>query len=288
MVRKLLLTCMLIFIMTVVQAQDADSQIDAIKYALMNGNYEKGLNDCKSFLELNAGDSTQMASVFGYAGLASEALGNKSEAIHYYKKAVEFKMPQLDVYDKLINLSKKEKNDSVYEYALIEKLKAYPDYNQEIKKSLAYLYINNKQYQKLLNTTNELLEWFPGDINYLYFKGVASENLEQPEEAEKYYKEVLKLDPNHTGANMSLGMKLYSAGSEVFAFRKKEYEAKAKPNRVDYSVYNKGIEEGKNLYRQALPHLLIAYESGSYPGLKQVLFNTYARLEQKDKAEAYR
>lgn len=262
--------------------------IDDIKSTLIDGDYAKGLEQCKSLIESNSNDTTQLSLAYGYAGLSSEALGNKEDAIAYYKEAVQLRVPQLDVYDKLISLSKRIKNDSVYEYALLEKSKVYPEYSQDNSKSLAYLYFNSQQYEKLLNITSELLETSPNNVNYLYFKGVALQNLNKVDEAEKYYTEALKVDPEHIGANMSLGMILYSKGTEIFAFRKKEYEAKAKPTRSDYSIYNKGIEDGKNLYRQALPHLLKAYESGSYPTLKPVLFNTYARLEQKEKANAYR
>lgn len=284
----LLSACMLLITWTSTQAQDINSKIDDIKTILINGNYEQGLNECKSLIESNLCDTTQLAVLYGYAGLSSEVLKHKTEAINYYKKAVELQMPQLDVYDKLINLSKKEKNDSIYEYALLEKAKAFPEYTKEIKGSLAYLYINTRQYEKLLSTTNELLGWNPNESNFIYFKGVALQNLGQIEEAKACYKEVIKLNPDHPDANMSLGMILYNDGSEIFAKRKKKYEAIAKPDRMDYFDYNKGIEEGKNIYKEALPYLLKAYESGSYPDLKQILFNTYTRLEQLDKREAYR
>ena len=70
--------------------------------------------------------------------------------------------------------------------------------------------------------------------------------------------------------------------------KKKEYESIAKPDRVDYHNYDTGIEKGRVLYRQALPHLIKAYESGTYPDLKPIIFNAYIRLEQKEKAEPYR
>lgn len=277
-----------LFIGMGVHSQDVDSKIDDIKSALINGDYEAGLRECETLLKSDISDKVQLATVYGYAGLSSEALKHKTEAINYYKKAVELQMPQLDVYDKLINLSKKEKNDSIYEFALLEKLKAFPEYTDEVKKSLAYLYINSKQYEKLLSTTNELLSLYPDDTNYIYFKGVALQNLNQVEEAKVFYTEVLKLNPDHPGANMSLGLIIYNDGGEVFLQKKKKYESIAKPDRVDYWEYEKGIEKGKTLYRQALPHLLKAYESGSYPDLKPLLFNIYVRLEQKDKAEPYR
>lgn len=289
MKRKISLSVLAVWVLLFqVIAQDTASEIDGIKMLLIDGNYQEGLEKCSRLLESNISDTTQLATVYGYAGLSCEALGDRPRAIGFYKKAVELQMPQLDVYDKLINLSKKEKNDSVYEFALLEKMKAYPEFEQEITESLAYHYVNTRQYEKLLGASDRLLEWFPGDVNFLYFKGVALENSGRADEAENLYNAVLAKDSGHVAAHMSLGMILYNKGTDIFAFRKKEYESKAKPTRTDYSIYNKGIEEGKNYYRQALPHLLNAYESGMYPGLKQVLFNTYARLEQKDKAEAYR
>jgi len=274
--------------LTSIYAQNIDSKLDDIKSAMINGNYEGGLNECKELLKSNINDTMQLALVYGYAGLSSEALRKKEDAIEYYKMAVLYQVPQLDIYDKLINLSKKAKNDSVYEFALLEKAKAYPEYNEEIMSSLAYHYVNTMQYEKLLSTTNELLKLYPSDVNYLFFKGIALQNLNQAEDAKNYYNEVLKLNSEHPGANMSLGMFLYNEGSEIFAFRKKQYESIAKPDRVDYTAYDQGIEKGKVIYRQALPYLLIAYESGSYPDLKKILFNIYVRLEQKDKAEPYR
>lgn len=278
----------LIFAVIVAKSQDVESKINDIKIALIDGNYEAGLKACETLLKSGISDSTQLAMVYGYAGLSSEALKNKTDALAYYKKAVELQMPQLDVYDKLINLSKKEKNDSIYEFALLEKLKAFQEYNDEIKKSLAYQYLDTKQYGKLLMVTDELLKLSPNDANLVYFKGVALQNLNQAEEAKLLYTEVLKLNPEHSGANMSLGLIIYNDGSEIFLKRKQEYEAIAKPDRVNYWEYEKGIEKGKSLYRQALPYLLKAYESGLYPNLKPILFNTYVRLEQKDKAEKYR
>jgi tetratricopeptide (TPR) repeat protein len=289
MYKRVFLTAgLLFFVWAALNAQDVDTKIDNIKSTLINSDYEAGLKECEALLQTGISDTMKLAMVYGYAGLSSEALKHKTEAIYYYKKAVALQMPQLDVYDKLINLSKKEKNDSIYEYALLEKLKVFPEYSDEVKKSLAYLYLNTKQYEKLLNVSGELIVMFPDDANYKYFKGLALQNLNRTEEAKLLYLEVIKINPDHAGANMSLGLILYNDGSEIFLKKKKEYESIAKPDRVDYHNYDVGIEKGRVLYRQALPHLQKAYESGSYPDLKPIIFNAYIRLEQKEKAEPYR
>jgi tetratricopeptide (TPR) repeat protein len=270
------------------QAQDFDDMLTDAKLAIMDGNYESGLNICKELIASENADSLQLAQAYASAGMASEALKNKTEALYYYAKAVEFKVPQLDICDKLISLAKSEKNDSIYEIALMEKSVAFPEYDESITKSLANLYAKTQQYEKLLSCCDKLLEWYPGETTFLFFKAAALQNLKRPDEAKEYYQKVMEIDPDHPGANMSIGLGLYNQGTEIFSARKKDYEAIAKPDRVDYAAYNKGIEEGKKLYREAAPYLIKAYESGSYPSLKRVLFNLYVLLEEKDKAEPYR
>lgn len=283
-----LLTTLLTIAFVSIKAQDFDAKLNDAKIAMMEGNYEKGLSICEDLIALGTDDSVKMSLSYGYAGMGCEALGRQPDAVNYYYKAVSFQVPQLDIYTKLISLSKKEKNDTIYEFALLEKAKAFPDYQQSVTKSLAYHYVNTQQYEELLRVTDELLTWHPSNIKYLFFKGIALQQLDKIDEAKEYFKVVLDLDFNHPGANMSLGIMLFNSGREIFDFRKKEYEALAKPDRVDYSVYNKGIEKGKKLFRQALPYLLKAHESGSYPSIKRVLFNTYVLLEEKENAEHYR
>ena len=271
-----------------IQAQDFDDKLTDAKIAMMDGKYETGLNICKQLISSGNADSTKLAEAYASAGMASEALKNLPDALHYYSKAVEFQVPQFDIYDKLISLSKKEQNDSIYEFALLEKMKAFPDYEDPVTKNLANHYAKTEQYSKLVKTSDKLLGWYPDETKYLFFKAVALQNLGQVDEAQDYYRKILELDPDHPGANMSVGLMIYNKGSEIFTARKNEYEAIAKPDRVDYATYNRGIEEGKKLYREAAPYLIKAYESGSYPSLKRVLFNLYVLLEEKEKAEPYR
>lgn len=278
----------LVFLFSATYAQNFDDKLNDAKLSMIDGNYEAGLKLCEELIAVGNPDSSQLSLAYAYAGMASEVLKHNPEALMYYSTAVGMKVPQLDIYDKLISLSKSEKNDTIYEFALLEKLKAWPDYEESITKSLATLYAKTTQYEKLSSVSDILLAWYPDETKYLFYKAVALQNLDQIEEAKTFYNKVLEIDPDHSGANMSLGLMLYNKGSEIFALRKKEYEAIAKPDRVDYAAYNRGIEVGKKLYREAAPYLIKAYESGSYPSLKRVLFNLYVLLEEKDKAEPYR
>jgi len=87
----------LVFTAIAVKSQDVDAKIDDIKSALINSDYETGLKECEALLQSGVGEPKQLALIYGYAGLSSEALKRKAEALGYYKKAVELQMPQLDV-----------------------------------------------------------------------------------------------------------------------------------------------------------------------------------------------
>ena len=284
----LIIACLVFLTIITAHSQDFDEKLMDAKLAIMEGNYESGLNICNELIATKNDDSTHLAEAFATAGLACEGLKHTTDALNYYSKAVELNIPQLDIYDKLIGLSKNEKNDSIYEFALIEKLKAFPIFEESITKNLNNHYAKIKDYEKLLTTSNKLISWYPSTTRYLFYKALALQNVGQIEESRTYYQKVLELEPEHPGANMSIGLMLYNKGREIFSQEKKEYEAIAKPDRVDYAVYNRGREKGKVFFREASPYLIKAYESGSYPDLKRVLFNLYVLSEEKEKAEPYR
>ncbi|MFY9152289.1 MAG: hypothetical protein WAO52_09755 [Prolixibacteraceae bacterium] len=284
----LLSGCLLIFFCFSVQAQDFDSKLNDAQTALMNGNFESCLSECESLIAGGEGDSLQQAMIYSYAGFASEKLDKLTAAITYYKKAIQFKVPRLDIYDKVISLSKKVNNNADGEFALLEKRKAFPEFQTSIVESLAYLYLEMEQYDKLIAVTNELIEWFPTNPTFLNFQGIAFQNSGQIDKAEVAYKKVLELDPDHSYANMGMGMILYNKASKIYDDKRDHYSLINKPTQVDYYTYRKALEEPKSIYRLALPYLLKAYEDESFSSLKAVLFKLYTRLEEKDKTLLYR
>jgi len=284
----LVLTCFFITVAFSVQAQDVDSKLSETEMALMNGNNEQALNLSKDLIERGKGDSVQLATMYCYAGLASDQLKKPEDAINYYKKSIELKVPRLDIYDRMISLTKKMKKNDEYEWALLEKQKAFPDFKIPIDKSLANLYLKTKQFDKLLAVTNELIEAYPENPAYYNYQGVACQNLGKFDQAIAAFKKVLELDPDHSYANMSLGMIYYKEGSNKFDQLRDDYEKKKNPNWDEYIKYHNSLDEPEALYRKALPYLLKAYKDETYAQLKDVLSVIYTRLGEKDKAAKYK
>jgi tetratricopeptide (TPR) repeat protein len=283
-----LLICLLFFFNLTVPAQDVASLMSSAENSFIESDYEKALKGFMEIISMNDTDSVTRSLAYAYAGLCSEELGENENALSYYKEALLYKIPRLDIYDKMISLSKKVNNDTLYEFALQKKLKAFPDFEAQIVQSLAYHYYNTKQYEELLEATGKLTEWYPDNPRFHFFHAIAAQNSGDLEAARTSFQTALELDPDHPGANMGMGMLLYNQATELFTKAIKEYESIKNPDRVDYAVYNRNIKEPQAIYREAIPYLLKAYEDKSYSGLRGAIYNSYMRLEEMENAEKYK
>jgi tetratricopeptide (TPR) repeat protein len=267
---------------------EVESLLAAAEAAYMTGQHEKAIGQYEIILQMKGVDSVQRSLASGYAGLCNQELGKNREALAYYREAILLQVPRLDIYERMITLAKQEKDHSAYEFALIQKMEAFPDLEISAIQSLAYHYYNTKQYEKLLECTEQLTEWLPRNAKFHYFSAVAKQKTGDIEGARVAFKTTLEIDPGHAGANMGLGMILYNEATELFTEAIKEYESIKDPDRVDYYHYNKSIEKPQEIYRQAIPYLLKAYEDKFYSGLRGAIYNSYMRLEDMENANKYK
>ena len=282
-----LLLSVVLLVSVVASGQDFSELQNQADKAFMDGKYEQALVQYKSLIALDDGDSIQRANVYSYAGFCSEELGQNKEALRFYKEALLLHVPQLMIYDKMINLAKNENDDEAYEFGLLQKKSEFPEFEAAIVQSLGYHYYKTKQYKELLGTTTKLTEWFPDNAKFILFQAVAKQNLGDEEGAKADYAKVLSLDPDNAGANMSVGLILYNKANKIYDKMKGEYDAIKNPSRIDYSNLRSNLEEPKAIFEEALPYLLKAYENKSYGSLKAVIRNAYVKLGDKEKADKY-
>ncbi len=272
-----------------VQAQDYDKKLDEINNAILENKLDVALEECKTIIAATDADSSQIAIANSFAAIACEQQNRIPEAIAYYKTALEMHVPRLDMYDRMIMVTKNAGDDENYEFALLEKRKAFPDFAEGVTQSLAYHYSKTKQYEKLIEASDEMLVYYPNEEKYLNYKAKSYNKLKQSDSALVYYKKVLDINPENPSANMAAGMELYKKGSDMFKRSKAKYEAIKTPSRVDYTNYKKSLDQGKAVYAEALPYLLKAYQSDDkYSSLKPVLHAIYTRLDNKVEAEKYK
>ena len=287
--RRFLSTLVLFFVFIFPSnAQDIDELKGEAEKAFMNSQFEESLGFYKQLIDTNDGDSIQRSMYYAYAGLSSEKLNQKKEALNFFKQAILLKVPRLMIYDKMISLAKSEKDNEAYEFALMQKMDAFPDFEGSVVQSLAYLYYNTKAYEKLLNTTDTLTKWYPDNAKFHLFSAVAKQNLGDVFGAKEEYLKVLGIEPDNAGANMGVGMILYNNASNEYDKLKTDYETLESPSRMDYSNFRKNLEKPQNIYKEALPYLLKAYENKSYSSLKGIIRNSYLRIGEAETADKYK
>lgn len=284
---KHLIIALLAISLCPVAAGAQEDVLQEVELAMTERNYSKALELSLMMLQKEAKDSGAISKYYAYAGLCHEALGQTEEAEKSFKRAIDYKTGSLMIYDKLIAVAKAKGDDKTYEYVLSRKASRFPEYQEEIFKRLSTHYYKTKQYEKLSGTAKALLSTLPESVKYSYYAGVAAQKENNNEEAKVFYKKVIKLQADHKGANTSLGVMLYKEAAAVFQAETKKYEAKAKPNRVDYHNYLKRLETAKDIHKEALPYLLKAYELNPDKSLKGLIKNTYLKIGETEKANKW-
>lgn len=276
------------FVLNGVNAQENDMDLQKVKSMFLDGKYDEAIDESKAIINSETKDSIKLSVAYSYAGLSSQKLNKNADAIGYFKNAIIYRVPRLDIYEIMIGLASQENDNENYEFGLLEQLKAFPDFAPEINQKLAAHYLKTNQYHNLITTSDALIEMFPEEAKFYYYQGLAYQNLDKIPEAEDAFEKALQVDEDHLGANVNLGLILYKKANASYKSQKASYESISKPDRLDYDKYRKALDESKGIFRASLPYLLKAYKISSDNNLKGAIYNVYTRLEEREKAALYK
>jgi tetratricopeptide (TPR) repeat protein len=146
----------------------------------------------------------------------------------------------------------------------------------------ADLYLKMKDYDTYTRLVSEAIAKDPTNADLVYNLGVISGNSNKVDEAEKYYKKALELNPNYVNAYLNLAeLKL--------RIDTKYVDEMSKLGNSDKD--NKRYEQLRALqlknYRDVLPYLEKAVEiDSSNEAVRKTLLSVYGALEMTDKAKA--
>ncbi|MFY7740429.1 MAG: hypothetical protein ACOVQC_07935 [Flavobacterium sp.] len=143
-----------------------------------------------------------------------------------------------------------------------------------------YLKMNDTEnYKRLIN---EALEKSPNDKVLLFNLGVTSGNANQLEDAEKYYKRVIEIDPKYTDAYLNLSDIILKPDAKIVKDMN-NLGVSAK----DQKQYEVLKSERQKLFNKAMPVLEKAYElDPTNEIVKSNLKSVYSFLELNDKIKA--
>ncbi len=286
-VRITLIAVLLIGYNSFSYSQNVDSQIENCKKALMEQRYSDVLDECDKLLSTDL-DSSNTALVYTFAGMAAKQQGDAQKALDNLKKSIDYNIQQYDIYETYIALSSELGDDDNYEYGLIREKAVFPDLGYLVEPKLVNHYVKTKQYEKLIEASENILKSDPTNADYQYYIGYAHQNLGDRDKAESAYLEALKVDPDHLNSNMGLAILFYKQASSEYTSQKKKYEKISNPSRLDYDKYKKSLAHSKTIYNKAIPYALKAYDIKPSNNMKGILYASYMRVGDKANAEKYK
>ena len=285
---KVLLIVLLVCFSVYTQAQDFDSELNKANSKFFDKNYQEALADYQKLIDSGIGDSIQISWAYGYVGVCYQELGKIEEAKKNYRKAMNMGTPGPSFYAKCLAIYKSEKDVEGQELVLLAKKRNMPHEYRKAIKSLAYLYMNSKQFEKLIPICDELISWYPDNYKYHYFLGVAYQKQKDIEKAKQEYRKAIEIKPDDVGSNMNLGMILFLKANSAYDKAVKSYEALQKPTDEDYQKCKRQLAVYRKQMREAEPMLLVVYNSKPNQNVKNALYNLYKKCNQFEKAQLFK
>jgi len=260
----------------------------AASYAVNAEDYDKALDYYTQLKTLNyTGEGTIYLAVNKATGV-EENFPTKKDRDAYvsagtHEKPKDEKEPSKrgEIYKNIaLILVQKGKIDEA-KAAVAEARKVNPEDKSLILTELD-LYLKVKDIPNYTRLVNEALEKDPTNVDLIYNLGVISTEAGKLDEAEKYYRKALEIDPNYFGANLNLA-ELLLRNDEKIVSEMNKLGTSEKDNKR-YEVLK--AEREKN-FKIVLPYLEKAVESKDVnDAAKRTLLSVYNSLEMTEKAKA--
>ncbi len=268
--------------------KDQDMLYYAANYAVNAKKYDAALNYYSELKKLNyTGESTVYYAKSILSG-KEEAFSTKDERdklvllkTHNSPRDEKATSKKAEIYKNtaliLLELGKKEEAKA----ALAQARKEYPE-NNDLLVYEANLYLELKEYDKYTSLVNEALTKNPNDKQMIFNLGVLSGQGNKLDEAEKYYKKVIEIDPNYVDAYVNLS-ELMLRADKALVDEMNGLGTSDKDNKR-YDVLTK---KRKEMFTNVMPILEKANQlKPDDTFVKDTLLSVYRFLELSDKAKA--
>ncbi|MFN7674641.1 tetratricopeptide repeat protein [Flavobacterium sp.] len=268
--------------------KDQDNLFDAASYAVNALDYDKALDYYNQLKILNyTGEGTLLWATNKASG-KEETFNTKNERDIYVKsgtheKPRDQKLPSQkgEIYKNIALILIEKGRIEEAKAAVAEARKANPN-DKSLILTEAELYYKLNDFDTYTRLVNEALANDPNNVDLVYNLGVISSDGNKLEDAEKYYKRALEIDPNYFNANLNLA-ELKLRGDEKFVTEMNKLGTSEKDNKR-YEVLK--AEREKN-FKSILPYLEKAVEiKPDNDAAKRTLLSVYNALEMTDKYKA--
>ncbi|SNR29787.1 tetratricopeptide repeat protein [Hymenobacter mucosus] len=206
-------------------------------------NYDEAIKSYKMAQQIRPQDTTALL----YAAYAAEAKQDFSTAKEMYGKLQtnNYKSPQM--YTRLLQMARQDKNDAEAMKVLQQALQAYPT-NKGFMLEELNMYISAGRGKEALDKIDRAIAADPTNSNLYAVKGSILDQDKQPAKALEAYKKAVEVDPNNFDANFNLGVYNYNKAADL-------YTKASKMSLAEYNKSGKKYEaDGKKFFQESIPY----------------------------------
>lgn len=222
-----------------------------------------------------------------------EKMGQHSDAAAVYEKIVNLTPEDLEAYNKwAFLLTKGEQIDEAIE--VYDRAEQRFGISEELIRHKYTLYLGSGKEKKAEKELQRLVETFPKDPLYLEMLAGFYEQVDQPEEARKVYRSILKIDPENATAKMAIAGRSGADSDEIRflesledVFAKEDVELSLKVERIQPLITKVQEKNDPDLARKILDLSTILEEAhSSKAGPFALSARMLAQLDRLEEAQA--
>jgi tetratricopeptide (TPR) repeat protein len=237
--------------------------------------YDEALKSYRMAQRIKPQDTTALL----YAAYAAEAGNDLGQAKENYNKlmAINYKSPQL--YGRLLQIARQEKNEAEAQKVIQQALQAYPNNKTFLLEDLN-IALSAGQGAQAIDKIQKAIAADPNNSNLYSVLGSVYDQSKQPEKALEAHKKAIELDSKNFDSQFNVGVYYYNKGADIFKVVNKmdlkTYQARGKKMEAD----------GKKFMEQAIPYFEAANQLNPKDnGVRNALSKAYTSVGRKADAE---
>lgn len=245
--------------------------------------YLVALENFEAALLINPNDTPLLFN----SALAAMGAGLTEKSKEYLNKLIIYKYNDPDIYRRLANILKVEK-DTTQALAILEQGRREFPTNNPLMIDELNIYLLRGEANKIVDKLKEATAADPNNKQLYMVLGTAYDNMKNPDEAEKAYKRAVEIDPVYFDAWYNLGAMYYNLGVEdvkyannLPASKQQEYERVAARAQGHFDKALPYLEKALELSPNDRNTLLSLKEIYARNGEEAKSFDMKKRLEAK-------
>ncbi|MBC6989934.1 tetratricopeptide repeat protein [Hymenobacter sp. BT491] len=206
-------------------------------------NYGEALKAYQMAQQIRPADTT----AYLYAAYAAEANQDFASAKSNYSKlmALNYKSPQ--VYGRLLQIARQEKNDAEAKQIIQQALQAYPNNKAFLLEDLN-MDLTAGRGKDAIDKINRAIAADPTNSNLYAVLGSIYDQNKQSDQALAAYRKAVEIDPNNFDAQFNLGVYNYNKAADA-------YTKASKMDLASYQKSGKKLEaDGKKYFQDSVPY----------------------------------